>query len=52
MPYAQRDELRLYGSSDRPEDGYDVASLADDLAWLCNEIGISRPVVIGHSLGG
>jgi pimeloyl-ACP methyl ester carboxylesterase len=45
-------DLRGCGSSDRPEDGYDVPSLADDLAWLCDEIQISRPVVIGHSLGG
>jgi pimeloyl-ACP methyl ester carboxylesterase len=40
------------GQSDRPEDGYDIASLADDLAGLCAEIGMSRPVVVGHSLGG
>jgi pimeloyl-ACP methyl ester carboxylesterase len=45
-------DLRGCGGSDRPEGGYDVPSLADDLAWLCDEIGISRPVVIGHSLGG
>ena len=34
-------DLRGCGSSDRPEDGYDIPSLADDLAWLCHEIGIS-----------
>jgi pimeloyl-ACP methyl ester carboxylesterase len=44
-------DLRGCGSSDRLEDGYDLPSLADDLAWLCAEIGISKPVVIGHSLG-
>jgi pimeloyl-ACP methyl ester carboxylesterase len=44
-------DLRGCGSSDRPEGGYDIPSLADDLAWLCGEIGISKPVVIGHSLG-
>jgi pimeloyl-ACP methyl ester carboxylesterase len=44
-------DLRGCGSSDQPKDGYDVPSLADDLAWLCDEIGISKPVVIGHSLG-
>jgi pimeloyl-ACP methyl ester carboxylesterase len=37
---------------DRPEDGYDIPSLADDLAGFCTEIGMSRPVVVGHSLGG
>lgn len=39
-------DLRGRGS-DRPKGGY----LADDLAWLCGEIAISKPVVIGHSLG-
>jgi pimeloyl-ACP methyl ester carboxylesterase len=45
-------DLRGCGSSDRPPDGYDVRTLADDVAWLCDELGISRPVVVGHSLGG
>ena len=27
-------------------------SLADDLAWLCNELEIAKPVAIGHSMGG
>lgn len=40
------------GASDVPEDGYDIPILADDLAWLCEEVGIVKPVVIGHSLGG
>ena len=44
-------DLRGCGSSDRPADGYDVPNLADDLAWLCAETGIEKPVVIGHSLG-
>jgi pimeloyl-ACP methyl ester carboxylesterase len=44
-------DLRGCGRSDTPEGGYDIPALADDLAWLCDEIGISRPVVIGHSLG-
>jgi pimeloyl-ACP methyl ester carboxylesterase len=40
------------GHSDRPADGYDIPSLADDLAGFCAQIGMSRPVVVGHSLGG
>ena len=44
-------DLRGCGRSDRPED-YEVATLADDLARLCEELGISKPVVVGHSLGG
>ncbi len=45
-------DLRGCGASDRPDDGYDIASLADDVAWLCDELGIADPVLAGHSLGG
>src|SRR5687767_13342893 len=45
-------DLRGCGKSDRPEDGYDIPTLADDVASLCDELGISKPVVVGHSLGG
>lgn len=44
-------DLRGCGKSDRPTDGYDVPTLADDVAWFCEELGISRPIVVGHSLG-
>jgi len=45
-------DLRGCGKSDCPESGYEISSLADDVAWLCGDAGLSRPVVIGHSLGG
>ena len=45
-------DLRGCGQSDRPEDGYDIPDLADDIARLCAEVGIEKPVVAGHSLGG
>ena len=45
-------DLRGCGRSDRPADGYAIPTLADDLAWLCGALGISRPIVVGHSLGG
>jgi pimeloyl-ACP methyl ester carboxylesterase len=45
-------DLRGCGRSDRPEAGYDIPTLADDVAWLASSIGISRPIVVGHSLGG
>lgn len=44
-------DLRGCGQSDRPVD-YEVATLADDLAWLCAELDITKPVLVGHSLGG
>lgn len=45
-------DLRGCGESARTDSGYDIPTLADDLAWLCDELGIVQPVVIGHSLGG
>jgi pimeloyl-ACP methyl ester carboxylesterase len=44
-------DLRGCGRSDRPETGYDIPTLADDVAGLADAIGISRPIVVGHSLG-
>jgi pimeloyl-ACP methyl ester carboxylesterase len=45
-------DLRGCGLSDRPEGGYRMADLADDLAGFCCTAGLQRPVAIGHSLGG
>jgi pimeloyl-ACP methyl ester carboxylesterase len=45
-------DLRGHGQSDKPEQEYTVASFADDIAWLCYELGIYSPIVVGHGLGG
>jgi len=45
-------DLRGCGRSDRPEDGYAVRDLTDDVAGFCRTVGLTRPVVVGHSLGG
>ena len=45
-------DLRGRGDSDKPESGYSIPLHADDLAELINELGLDRPVVVGHSLGG
>jgi pimeloyl-ACP methyl ester carboxylesterase len=45
-------DLRGHGRSDKPEGRYSMQSFADDLAWLCGELGLVRPVLIGHSMGG
>jgi pimeloyl-ACP methyl ester carboxylesterase len=29
-----------------------MAAFADDLAWLCSELGVIKPIVVGHSMGG
>jgi pimeloyl-ACP methyl ester carboxylesterase len=45
-------DLRGHGESDKPEQDYTMAVFADDLAWLCEQLGVLKPVVIGHSMGG
>jgi pimeloyl-ACP methyl ester carboxylesterase len=45
-------DLRGHGESDKPEQDYTMAGFAGDLAWLCGELELRRPVVVGHSMGG
>lgn len=45
-------DLRGHGESDAPEGAYSMQVFADDVAWLCRELGVARPVVVGHSMGG
>lgn len=45
-------DLRGHGKSDRPEGDHSVPTFADDLARLCSEIELERPMVVGHSMGG
>jgi pimeloyl-ACP methyl ester carboxylesterase len=45
-------DLRGHGESDKPEQDYTMAVFADDLAWMCGELGLEKPIVIGHSMGG
>jgi pimeloyl-ACP methyl ester carboxylesterase len=45
-------DLRGFGESDSPEQAYTMAGFADDLAWLCGQLRVEKPVVVGHSMGG
>jgi pimeloyl-ACP methyl ester carboxylesterase len=45
-------DLRGHGESDKPEQDYTLAGFVDDLVWLCDQLDVRRPVVIGHSMGG
>lgn len=45
-------DLRGHGQSDKPEGSYAMGVFADDVAWVCERIGLEKPVVIGHSMGG
>jgi pimeloyl-ACP methyl ester carboxylesterase len=44
--------LRGHGHSDKPPEGYDWASLRDDLAGAIRELPIERPLIVAHSRGG
>jgi pimeloyl-ACP methyl ester carboxylesterase len=43
---------RGYGASSRPESGYDVACLGEDVRAVLDALRIERPVVVGHSIAG
>jgi pimeloyl-ACP methyl ester carboxylesterase len=43
---------RGHGESDKPEDGYDFATVVGDLVAFIETLGIQRPVIAGHSWGG
>jgi pimeloyl-ACP methyl ester carboxylesterase len=48
-------DQRGHGHSDKPDEGYDMATVAGDLAGLLESLeteGIDRPVVAGQSWGG
>lgn len=45
-------DQRGHGQSSKPDDGYDMATVADDLARLIDAIGFDQPIVGGQSWGG
>jgi pimeloyl-ACP methyl ester carboxylesterase len=45
-------DLRGHGGSDKPDQPYTMAGYADDVAWVIDRLGLDRPVVVGHSMGG
>ncbi len=45
-------DQRGCGSSDKPSQAYSIEGAAEDLAWLCAELGIETAAVVGHSQGG
>jgi pimeloyl-ACP methyl ester carboxylesterase len=45
-------DLRGHGKSDKPEQAYTIEGFREDVAWLCEELHLHQPVVVGHSMGG
>ncbi|MDQ2804525.1 MAG: alpha/beta hydrolase [Pseudomonadota bacterium] len=45
-------DLRGHGESDAPDQEYTIDVFVDDIAWMCEQLELARPILIGHSLGG
>ncbi len=45
-------DARGHGESDKPESGYTPDDHAADLAGLIRALGLERPMLMGHSMGG
>ena len=45
-------DLRGHGKSDKPRQRYAMQDFADDLAWMYQRLELTKPVVVGHSMGG
>ncbi|HET6709597.1 alpha/beta hydrolase [Amycolatopsis sp.] len=45
-------DLRGYGRTDKPKDGYDKRTMAADVAALADHLGFPKVAVAGHDRGG
>lgn len=44
--------LRGFGDSDKPEEGYDMASFVEDIDQFLTGMALGPSIVVGHSMGG
>ncbi len=45
-------DLKGFGDSDKPDDGYTMADFSQLIAEFFNALGISKAILVGHSMGG
>jgi pimeloyl-ACP methyl ester carboxylesterase len=45
-------DLRGHGFSDKPPSGYGVEEHVEDVLQLIDGLGLERPILLGHSIGG
>jgi pimeloyl-ACP methyl ester carboxylesterase len=45
-------DLRGVGGSDKPKDGYDKKTSAQDIKALMDELGVKKANIVGHDIGG
>ena len=57
LPFLSREhkviafDLRGHGESEKPDDGYALEDLCDDVDELLRRYGVTRPILVGHSAG-
>ena len=44
-------DLRGYGETVRPREGYDVFTLTDDIRALIQALGMDKPILVAHDWG-
>lgn len=45
-------DFRGYGQSDKPETGYEIRTMVEDLRQLVHQLGMKSVSLVGHDLGG
>jgi pimeloyl-ACP methyl ester carboxylesterase len=45
-------DLRGHGKSDKPKQDYTMDGFCEDIEWLMGQLGLRKPIAIGHSMGG
>jgi len=45
-------DMRGHGASDIPVDAYSTDDFTSDISLVIDELGLDRPVLVGHSFGG
>ena len=44
-------DLRGHGKSEAPDEGYTLTIMAGEIAALIKELGLKKPIIMGHSMG-
>ncbi len=44
-------DMRGYGGSDKPDTGYDAASLSTDIRGVMQHFGVRKAHIVGHDMG-
>lgn len=44
-------DVRGYGESDKPYSGYDGRTIVSDLLGMFDQLGLEKPIVVGHDMG-